>query len=390
MPLSKASSRSSATTVIRDNCLLGDRELPAKSSLGRIEDRPVASLKPNTLNATVFLESLADDSILELAKDIQRHGLRNPIEIAQDGTIVEGERRWRAVGTLDWEMVKTMVVMETADPETVAEYVLDAFSSTRRTSLRERVNVYRLASDVLSRRYGRPQGRPSEKDPRAVDLFWDPEQIRQAAATKAGFGSYESARKACRVVEHSDNELLTEIEGGRLSISKAYDQLRHAADPEPDEPTDFHPDTGKAQEPEAKVSPKPVPKPNPVPKLNPVPATKPTPPPAAAPDPDPERSVQDPGGENDVVEDPVAEPILVDGPDTPTMDDVTEAIETLLGACADDNERVETLDQIGEWISAQRGLLADAMDEQEAEQVEDNEDQPEDEDDILGQLEDLL
>lgn len=210
-----------------------DVTLNETSRLGTIEERDVASLKPNTLNGTVFLESLADDSILELARDIERHGLRNPVEISLDGTIVEGERRWRAVGRLGWETVPTKLVVLAADEDTVAEYVLDAFSANRRPTVRERVNVFVLASTVLAKRHGRGQGRPTGKDPRSQDLFWEAEKIRDEAAKRAGLGSYELARRARKVIESGDADLVAELEAGRVSVSAAYEQLKGPALPEP-------------------------------------------------------------------------------------------------------------------------------------------------------------
>jgi ParB/Sulfiredoxin domain len=195
----------------------------------RLEERSVDALRPNPVNAEVFSESLDDASIEALAGNIQRHGLRCPIEVAADDTIVDGERRWRAVRLLGWLTVPVNVVMDSPDREDVEEYVFDAFSSNRDASLRERVRLFSLATSVLTRRHGRGRGRPSGKDPQLEDLFWDPEQIRSVAARRAGFTSYELARRAAKVVEHGHPGVITQIEAGAVSVSRAYADLAKAA-----------------------------------------------------------------------------------------------------------------------------------------------------------------
>ena len=109
----------------------------------------VADLRPNHINSTVFTDSLADESIATLADDIERHGLRHPIEVKPDGTIVEGERRWRAVRRLGWDEVDVVVVEGIDDDEAIKAYTLDAYSSVRDATVEERGRVFGLALEVL-------------------------------------------------------------------------------------------------------------------------------------------------------------------------------------------------------------------------------------------------
>lgn len=181
----------------------------------------VSSLRPNTINATVFTASLSGDGIQSLVEDIKRRGLRQPIEVTPEGVILDGERRWRAAQALGWEEVDVVVVPEVEDDE-VPGYILDAFTSTRDASLEERVQVFRLALEVLGERHGRPAHRP-EKGSRNGNGFWTSTEVRREAAKLAGFSSYTTANKADRVFREGDDDIKATLSAGDISISAAYD-----------------------------------------------------------------------------------------------------------------------------------------------------------------------
>ncbi len=185
----------------------------------------VADLKPNPVNATVFSSSLGDESIRELAEDITRRKLRNPIEVRPDLELVDGERRHRGLLLLGAEETYVRVVNGLDTQEEVEGYVWDAFSSARKPDLIEMVNVYELGVKVLAHRHGRPRGRPSKKDRRDDDLFWTVEQVKTAAAKRAHFASEVIADRATSVVRRADADLLAKLVAGEVTISAAYATL---------------------------------------------------------------------------------------------------------------------------------------------------------------------
>lgn len=77
---------------------------PASAS----ESRPVDQLTPHPQQNHVFTPPSPAD-VEQLAKDIEANGLRNPIEILPDGTIIRGHSRLLAVKRLGWETVAVIV-----------------------------------------------------------------------------------------------------------------------------------------------------------------------------------------------------------------------------------------------------------------------------------------
>ena len=206
---------------------MGDDTLTSNSEAQSREHRTVKveGLKPNEINGQVFTTSLTDLSIEKLAENIHEVGLRQPLEIRPDGTILDGHRRWLAVRHLGWDEVEVVVVPDVEDDEAVEGYVLDAFSTTRDATVGERVRIYGLALRVLQRRHGRAPGRPRKSGSNDPG-FWSREEIAAEAAKIAGFGSAGTARRATAVIESGHEDTIAAIENGELSISAAHGKLR--------------------------------------------------------------------------------------------------------------------------------------------------------------------
>jgi ParB family transcriptional regulator, chromosome partitioning protein len=69
--------------------------------------RPLSDLRPNPDQPRKVYD---ETGIAELADSIARHGLMNPITVRPDGTIVAGERRYRACVLLEMEKVPVYVL----------------------------------------------------------------------------------------------------------------------------------------------------------------------------------------------------------------------------------------------------------------------------------------
>lgn len=208
----------------------GQSERPPATVSRTIATVRVADLKPNRINSEVFMESLGDAAIAELAADIQIHGLRQPIEVKPDLTIIDGERRWRALVRNKTEFTDVFVIDGVVTESDLAAYILDAQQTTRQTTVREKLNLYNLAISVLKERHGRPPGRPG-KSVRTEQVFWPAEQIEAEAAKKAGFTSPGLAKKAEHVFSKGDAELVELVNSDEVAISTAYDRLLDAASP---------------------------------------------------------------------------------------------------------------------------------------------------------------
>lgn len=203
------------------------RTASAKTSepIRRTEPRRVADLKPNPVNGGVFTFSLTDDGLKPLVDDIRRNGGQptHAIEILEDGTILNGERRWRVLMALGVEET-TVIVRRDRTEDDVAGFVLDSFNANRDATVEERVGIYKLALGVLRQRHGRPAGRPN-KSASNDGGFWDPKEIETEAGRQAGLGSASRAQRALRVFEDGDEALRAAVNAGETSINAAYKRI---------------------------------------------------------------------------------------------------------------------------------------------------------------------
>lgn len=79
----------------------------------QLERRSVAELQPHENNA----KRHAPEDVAAIAASIQRFGFNDPIGITPDGSIVEGEGRWRAAQSLGLEEVPVIVLSEMTEEE---------------------------------------------------------------------------------------------------------------------------------------------------------------------------------------------------------------------------------------------------------------------------------
>jgi hypothetical protein len=232
-PKAKATTRRKPKTT-KTRAVTESSKTPGKATeKGQATERRVADLNPNKINREIFSASLSDKGIEALVEDIRRRGQRVPIEIMADGTILDGERRWRALTALGYEHAD--VVVRDATAHDSEDYILDSHSTQRTTSVQEKVNLFNLALKVVRRRHGRPAGRPS-KPAQICAGFWEPKRIKTKAAQRAGFQSVRIAEYATRIFRDGDDATKAEVNAGGLAISTAYERVtkpKPAVDPAP-------------------------------------------------------------------------------------------------------------------------------------------------------------
>ena len=213
------------STPLKDH-LHGNLQPSASVANRSLETRLVASLKPSKFNADIFVDSLSDEAVRDLVEDIKHRGLRVPLEVKPDGTIMDGSRRHRALEIADVLEVQVVVVEGIETEAQEREYIVGRFSSTRQATVRERVNVYLTYREELARQHGRPRGRPSVKDQQVADLYWSPKMIAEEAARKAGFGSPDMADRANSVFKKATEEVKEKLVAGDLTINAAYKTIK--------------------------------------------------------------------------------------------------------------------------------------------------------------------
>lgn len=218
----------------------------------------VDALRPNTRNGTLFTQSLSEARIADLAADLQRNRQRTPIEILADGTILDGESRWRAAQHLGWEMVDVAVVADTMTDREILQYIVDASTSQRIMSVREQVAVFEALLELSRTSDPRNEDQPGSKE---TDLQnedrRDPKAARDEAARRVGFRSYETARRARRVFREASEDVQRKLDASEISVNAAYQTLepaRASSAPqkrrasEPDHPSSESPSMGLVRE----------------------------------------------------------------------------------------------------------------------------------------------
>lgn len=183
----------------------------------------VDALKPNEHNGGLFPDSLSSESIELLSEELTKRGLKTPIRVRPDGTILDGERRWRAATLLGWDLID--VIVEDVPDDEILGAVLGFAWSARQMTLREQVYVYRASVEQLKREAGRSQGRPKSQSSPKEEEYLTPQEIRTQAAKQARFSSAKHAERADAVFARAPQDLLEKVILGEVSVTAAYAQI---------------------------------------------------------------------------------------------------------------------------------------------------------------------
>lgn len=87
---------------------------------GKVESWPVENLREHEQQAGMFSD-MPEEDFKAFVEDIRTNGLREPIEVLPDGTILAGHQRLRAVQKLGYEKVSVIVRHDLANDADAAE-----------------------------------------------------------------------------------------------------------------------------------------------------------------------------------------------------------------------------------------------------------------------------
>lgn len=107
-----------------------------------------------------MFDDLPEAEIDALAADIEANGLRQPIEILPDGTVLAGHQRLRAVRKLGWKEVNCVVRTDLADDPAGAElfFIMDNLNRRQLSPIMKarcvewRNDVARIVAAIASQR----------------------------------------------------------------------------------------------------------------------------------------------------------------------------------------------------------------------------------------------
>lgn len=164
-----------------------DFELEEQTSLpDEVVQIPIDTIKPNRFQPrSVFDEG----KIKELAQTIHTHGMIQPIIVRKTEDeyyeLIAGERRWRAVQTLDWENVPVIIRVMT-DAEIASVALIENLQREELTVIEEAkayaklLEMHSLTQEALAQRLGKNQSTIANK----LRLLKLPNSVHQALLSK--------------------------------------------------------------------------------------------------------------------------------------------------------------------------------------------------------------
>lgn len=184
-------------------------------------------IQPNRFQPrTIFNE----EKILELAQTIHTHGMIQPIivrklEEEEGYELIAGERRWRAVASLEWEHIPA-IVREMSDTETASVALIENLQREELTVIEEAkayaqlIEMHSLTQEALAQRLGKNQSTIANK----LRLLKLPEAIQEALLEKA---ITERHARALIKLKDEDKQLviLEQILEGDLNVRQTEEKI---------------------------------------------------------------------------------------------------------------------------------------------------------------------
>lgn len=180
------------------------------------------TLKPHPCNSSIYGE---DEDVTELVSLIRNSGWVKPLVISNEGTIISGHRRWKAVLELEWESVPVEV---REFPDEIAQLqALLLENASRFKTVEQKVREASAWKDIEKAVAHRRQlATQNNHTGRAVrenfpQLLSEKGRTSDRLAKLVGLGSGRTYSKAARVVEAID----LETSSGNLEKAQALRQV---------------------------------------------------------------------------------------------------------------------------------------------------------------------
>ena len=187
-------------------------ELEEMEENEEIKKIPIDQIIPNRFQPRTVFD---DEKIEELARTIHTHGIIQPIvvrEYEQDTfEIIAGERRWRAMKKLGWDLVPA-IIKDFNDTETASVALIENLQREELSPIEEAIaygkllELHQLTQEALAQRLGKGQSTVANK----LRLLKLPQEVQDALLNKA-----ITERHARSLIPLKDPEkqikLLTEI-----------------------------------------------------------------------------------------------------------------------------------------------------------------------------------
>ena len=162
-------------------------------------------------------------NIDELAQDIKDNGLINPPVVTPEFELIAGERRYRAMKTLGWQQIEVRI-MSVQDALHKLKLEISENENRKDFSFNEKMTW----AELLKEEYGKIAKENSLKGIRQekCDKIG---RVDSLVAKEVGFGSKDTYRQAEYIYQNADEEMIKQLDDGKLSINKAYNTLKDKA-----------------------------------------------------------------------------------------------------------------------------------------------------------------
>ncbi len=163
-----------------------------------------------------------------LKKDIEEHGVKVQIIVADDGNIVDGNTRykiWRELGNYPWD-----IPHEIRHYETREEMIQDAITlNVMRRHLNTAQRAYFATRYLLPKEKKEAEQRKKAGVDLSPDLDEGSGRAYELAAKMVGLGK-TTLRKAEKVFKEAPDKTRRKVLTGKVSIDKAFQDLERASD----------------------------------------------------------------------------------------------------------------------------------------------------------------
>ncbi|WP_027964575.1 nucleoid occlusion protein [Halalkalibacillus halophilus] len=196
----------------------------------------VEQIKPNQYQPRTVFDT---EKISELAQTIHTHGMIQPIVLRkldeeESYELIAGERRWRAVQTLEWETIPA-IIKNMTDTETASVALIENLQREELTVIEEAIaydqllHQHGLTQEALAQRLGKSQSTIANK----LRLLKLPSVVQQALLNKQI--TERHARALISVKDPTQQEeVLQMIIQEHLNVKQTEERIKELANPEPE------------------------------------------------------------------------------------------------------------------------------------------------------------
>jgi len=159
-----------------------------------------------------------------LAQSIKEHGLLQPIVITPDGTLIAGERRLEAVKLLGWTEIKTCITT-VLDREEQLLCEIAENEKRKEFTPSERVAYGKELEQIQTLKAKNNQGKRSDLTSTSIEAEVNKSQNTDEIVGKKVGLSKEIYRRAKRVVESGNEDIIDQMDTRKIGVSTAYDKI---------------------------------------------------------------------------------------------------------------------------------------------------------------------